>query len=330
MSTDLAGGDVDGDGDLDLALGHYNGVTLLMNNGAGAFTLAQTFGNYLNGDVAFGDLDADGDLDLASLGAYTNQVYLYWNAGSGAYSASGTLATTSTPREVVIADLDLDGQADIYIARQWSDASVWSGLGGGAFGARQDFATGCQANCATHGDLDGNGLPDLAVAFNDGGNQPGVSILLQAWPAPLAYCTAKVNSLGCTPAISSSGTPSASSASPFTIAASEVLNQKFGLCFYGYDFASAPFQGGTMCVATPVRRTAVQSSGGSVGPGDCSGQFALDFNAHIQSAADPRWSRVPGYAEYWYRDPASPSTTGLSNALALDPQLTRSANGDSN
>jgi hypothetical protein len=318
MSTDLAGADIDGDGDVDLALGHQGGVRLLRNDGLGAFTSSQSLGAYMNGGVSLGDLDQDGDADLASLGAYTNLVYLYWNDGSGSFAASGTLATLSTPGTIVVADLNRDGLADLHVTRQWSTVSAWRGLGGGAFGPRQDFATGFQATCATHGDLDGDLLVDLAVAFNDGGDQPGVSILLQRWPLPIAYCTAKVNSLDCTPAISASGTPSMTSPAPFTISASNVLSQKFGLCFYGYGFASAPFQGGTMCVQTPLRRTPIQSSGGSAGDEDCSGTFAFDFNAHAQSGADPALDAgVWTYAEYWYRDPASASTTGLSDALAF-------------
>jgi hypothetical protein len=66
----------------------------------------------------------------------------------------------------------------------------------------------------------------------------------------------------------------------------------------------------------PVVRTLVQSSGGATSGNDCSGTFSFDFNARIQSGIDP--SLVTGrevFAQYWSRDPASPSTTSLSNAL---------------
>jgi hypothetical protein len=57
---------------------------------------------------------------------------------------------------------------------------------------------------------------------------------------------------------------------------------------------------------------------GNPPPNDCSGTFDFDFNQHIQGGADP--SLVPGafvYCQYWYRDPASVSTTGLSDALCF-------------
>jgi hypothetical protein len=145
-----------------------------------------------------------------------------------------------------------------------------------------------------------------------------IGTLRAAWtcPAPTSYCTAKVNSQGCTPAIGSSGTPSWTLATPFTVTASNELNQKTGLLFYGYAPSSAPFQGGFKCVASPTIRTAVQSSGGSTSGDDCTGAYAFELNGWIQSHADPLL--LPGeevFAQIWSRDPASASTTNLTNAL---------------
>jgi hypothetical protein len=136
------------------------------------------------------------------------------------------------------------------------------------------------------------------------------------WTCPAAqiYCTAKTNSLGCVPAIATSGMASYTSASAFTISASNTLNQKSGLLYYGFAASSAPFQGGIKCVASPTIRTAIQSSGGSPAGNDCTGAFTFDFNAHILSSIDPLL--VPGeevFAQYWSRDPASLSTTNLTN-----------------
>jgi hypothetical protein len=133
------------------------------------------------------------------------------------------------------------------------------------------------------------------------------------------YCTAKTNSLGCVPSIGFLGAPSATSASPFTIRASLVLNQKVGLLFYGYSQLVTPFQGGYFCASTPVRRTPVQNSNGSALPAnDCSGVFTYDFNARIQSGADPLLVVGTEFdAQYWSRDPASASTTGLTDAVSF-------------
>jgi len=128
------------------------------------------------------------------------------------------------------------------------------------------------------------------------------------------YCTAKVNSLGCTPAIGFSGVPSASAGSGFTIGATNILAAKFGLLFYSKTGANAsPFQGGFLCALSPLVRTPVTNSGGGAG---CTGSFQIDFNAYIASGKDP--ALVSGqqfWSQWWYRDPASPSTTGLTDAL---------------
>lgn len=131
------------------------------------------------------------------------------------------------------------------------------------------------------------------------------------------YCTGKPNSQGCTPAIGATGVPSMTSASPFTIDAQMIVNNKAGILFYGQSGRAAiPFQGGFLCVQPPTRRTPLQGSAGNPPPNDCSGSFAFDFNTWAQSGADPSLSVGSTiHAQYWYRDPQSPSTTGLSNGL---------------
>jgi hypothetical protein len=137
-------------------------------------------------------------------------------------------------------------------------------------------------------------------------------------PPPTAYCTAKTNSLGCVPAIGSTGSADFNAGSGFAITLSNTLNQKAGLLFYGtVGPATAPFQGGTMCVQAPIQRTVAQNSGGSASPAnDCTGSFSYDFNVLIASGANSQLSvgRLV-CAQYWSRDPAATFTTNLSNAL---------------
>lgn len=142
--------------------------------------------------------------------------------------------------------------------------------------------------------------------------------------APVAtHCTAKVNSLGCSPTISALGLASASAPSGFVVRAHQVLNQKAGTLYYGLNGrTSVPFQGGTNCVALPVVRTRTALSGGSpLGVNDCSGVFALDMNAFARGALGgsphPALSIVGSVVncQWWGRDPAMPQPTQLSNAL---------------
>ena len=134
----------------------------------------------------------------------------------------------------------------------------------------------------------------------------------------LNYCTAKPNSLNCSPSIATSGMPSASAGSGFTVSVTNVLDKQFGLFFYSRSGpASTPFQGGTLCVMPPVVRTPVHNSGGAP---PCDGVFAIDFNAYVASGADP--ALVAGqqvWIQNWSRDPgfAPPNNTSLSDALSF-------------
>ena len=136
------------------------------------------------------------------------------------------------------------------------------------------------------------------------------------------YCTAKSASIGCLPAIAWSGAPSASSLAPFLITASAVINNKVGILIYGKNGPSAaPFQGGTLCMNPPIVRTPLQSSGGTPPPNNCSGKLSFDFNAYVASGKDPglvAGQQVNG--QYWFRDPADPFGTGLSNAIEFTIQ----------
>lgn len=137
-------------------------------------------------------------------------------------------------------------------------------------------------------------------------------------PAPMTYCTARVNSAGCTPSISSSGVASASGSSPCLVTCSNQLNQRTGFLFYGLAPRELPYQGGWLCVLSPTRRTPLQNSGGSATGTDCSGNFAFDLNARIQAGTDP--ALVPGvfvYSQFWSRDPAATFASNRSNAIRL-------------
>ena len=130
------------------------------------------------------------------------------------------------------------------------------------------------------------GLPDpKRYISKEGGEAPRLVLTLgPRVPEPQTYCTAKTNSCGTLPALSFSGTSSASASSGFGILGSNANFAKAGLVLYGRNGRnSAPFNGGVLCVGTPLRRSAVQfSSGGNAG--SCDSQLALDVNAFASGA----------------------------------------------
>jgi len=133
-------------------------------------------------------------------------------------------------------------------------------------------------------------------------------------PAPKAYCTAKVNSQGCVPAIDSTGSPTLTGADDFFVTATEIINRQPGILIWSLNPNEVAFQGGTLCLAASIVRTPVQSSGGNPPPADCSGSFSFHFSqAYLGSRAVAAFTAL--HAQYWYRDPGSPFPIGLTDAL---------------
>lgn len=139
------------------------------------------------------------------------------------------------------------------------------------------------------------------------------------------YCTAKPNSLGCLPTIRASGFPSATEAVGFEVSCTNARNGKPGLLMYSVSGPDAqPFSGGTLCLATPIRRTPGQNSGGNPAPfNDCSGVLRLDMNTFgrglLGSNPLPALSVVGTvvHCQWWGRDQGfpAPNNTMLSGGL---------------
>ena len=130
---------------------------------------------------------------------------------------------------------------------------------------------------------------------------------------PTTYCVPKVNSLGCSPLISYTGNPTLSGLDDFHVRATNVIDHKSGLMYWSFLPLNAPFQGGTKCVGSPSTRTPLQDSGGGAA-GTCTGSYDY-FMTHAYMSSHAIIGGLTLYCQYWMRDPASPSTTGLSGGL---------------
>ncbi|GAB4036101.1 beta strand repeat-containing protein [Spirosoma gilvum] len=115
----FAVGDIDGDGDLDVAVGNGgdNTASILANDGNGQLTPLATIplGNQSQ-SVALGDIDSDGDLDLLSANSIDNTLSVQLNDGTGTFTAPSTNANPnvggSFPVVVILADVDNDDDLD--------------------------------------------------------------------------------------------------------------------------------------------------------------------------------------------------------------------------
>jgi hypothetical protein len=123
----------------------------------------------------------------------------------------------------------------------------------------------------------------------------------------LFYCTAKPGLVCGTPAISTFGAPSAAATSGFVILAGPARSNRSGILLYTDQGAgAAPFSGGTLCLAPPVRRTPASLE--TTGTGGCDGVLSIDMNAFAAGALGgnpiPSLS-IPGTlidCQFWGRD----------------------------
>ena len=171
--------DLDGDGDLDLAVANYvsDNVSILKNNGEGTFESAVNYGAGYNPTSVFcADLDGDGDLDLAVANGFSDDVSILKNNGDGTFQTAVNYGVGLNPRSVFCADLDGDGDLDLALTfGTYSDnVSILLNNGDGTFQSVVHYGAGDYPNSVFCADLDGDYDLDLAVANRNSNN---VSIL---------------------------------------------------------------------------------------------------------------------------------------------------------
>jgi len=130
--------------------------------------------------------------------------------------------------------------------------------------------------------------------------------------APVSVGVGKLNSEGCLPSLSYSGTPSITDPNPFWITGTNLLNNKYGFLVYGFESSFTPYRGGTWLVGDLFRRGGNFVTGGNPPPNDCSGVTSYDFNARIQSGVDSLL--LPGQTvsvQLIYRDGFDPTGHGI-------------------
>ncbi|MEM7205338.1 MAG: VCBS repeat-containing protein, partial [Planctomycetota bacterium] len=176
LTTAIATGDVDGDGDLDVVVGNAAANRLYLNDGTGVFTDASAARLPADNDetlaVAFVDVDGDGDLDLV-LGTSRGQDRLYINDGDGTFvdeTAARLPTDTSSTFALGAADIDGDGDADLIVGKPWGVQDLlYENDGQGVFTDRTAGQLPPQNRGTTGialGDIDADGDLDVVIGCN--------------------------------------------------------------------------------------------------------------------------------------------------------------------
>lgn len=135
----VAAGDLDGDGDPDLAGAALtdNTVAIWMNGGGDPPTwtrrnLSTSFAGAI--DVQLYDVDMDADLDVVAAGLHAGQIRWWDNKYGDATGWNQHILDTALPaaRSICVADLDRDGDPDLASAADGSsdEIALWPNRGG--------------------------------------------------------------------------------------------------------------------------------------------------------------------------------------------------------
>jgi hypothetical protein len=167
-SMDVAFGDVDGDGDLDLAFctaGRENTIYYQVNGTIQSSVgwSSSDNGNPNGNSCTFHDVDADGDLDFCvsdndQLSGGRGYFKIYRNNGSGLATTPYWSDYQGYVSAVAFADLHLDGYPELAGGSWWGGTEIYANQNGSfPNNPNWDSAENSVVEALFFGDLDGNG-----------------------------------------------------------------------------------------------------------------------------------------------------------------------------
>jgi hypothetical protein len=273
-------GDIDSDGDLDIAAGASGFMGWYENDGSGGLGPRQSV--WTSGWPGLADLDQDGDLDMFGTSSGTTS---FWFENLGLQGFSGPQAFASPGGSIrLAADLDGDGDQDLLFHGQpWVQENlIFRDCNGNGVHDPIDVSNGtsqdcdgdsvpdeCEADCNANGlvddcevifgsetDCDGDGVMDSCQIGADPSLDWDGNGAVDSCSGEPTYCVGNVNAVGAVGEVLLSGSP--------VLADNDLTLSVTGLpqavpayfVFSANAGYSNPFGGGNgvLCLGAPIRR----------------------------------------------------------------------------
>lgn len=162
-------GDLDADGDSDLALPNEisNDLRMFLNDGSGRFTRGELIpipGGARPSPIEGADFNLDGRLDLAIGNTGSDKLNVLLGDGMGGFTVSQTLVSGQSVRGVAVADLDADGSHDVVTAnREAGTLGFFEVVDGSVVRTAVVNTPGSKESACALADANADGILDLFV-----------------------------------------------------------------------------------------------------------------------------------------------------------------------
>ena len=182
---EIASGDLDGDGDMDIVMATYNYndgtpvqdyIKWYSNDGSGSFTIETTVSStirYVDG-LIIADIDGQFGDDIIATSVNQNKLVYFLSDGAGGFGLETSVdSAINSPGEVIAADLNEDGNMDLITVSYGNERTQWYlGDGAGGFTPQTHIHDGIFDGddgpyFVKAGDLDGDTDIDVVVGYVD-------------------------------------------------------------------------------------------------------------------------------------------------------------------